>query len=202
MSNLLYKQIHVTSNNSINGRLYLEINLKSSSVYRSIKKYLYYIGSMLQLYTGKHKSDIEPVEIIKNLYIGSAGCAFNKESLTKSSVSLVINSAIQLNCPFKNDFSYLKINIFDNIHERKSLNEIFQITNDIISSYLSRNEKVFIHCNAGKSRSASIIIAYLIRCCGYTYDQALELCKEKRKKVQPNEGFEDELKKYEKEVCS
>ena len=53
---------------------------------------------------------------------------------------------------------------------------------------------------AGKSRSSSIIIAYLIRFKSMTYEKAYELVKSKRDVIQPNEGFVKQLKEYQEEI--
>ncbi|XP_066998018.2 dual specificity protein phosphatase 19-like [Anabrus simplex] len=56
--------------------------------------------------------------------------------------------------------------------------------------------RVFVHCNAGVSRSASVIIGYLIKE-GMSFIHAYQYLKERRKVVNPNEGFISQLKKYE-----
>ncbi|CAD7002647.1 unnamed protein product [Ceratitis capitata] len=55
--------------------------------------------------------------------------------------------------------------------------------------------RVLIHCNAGVSRAASIVIAYLILELRMTFDDAYGLVKSKRPCIQPNVGFIKQLKK-------
>lgn len=52
----------------------------------------------------------------------------------------------------------------------------------------------------GISRSAAIIIAYLMRDRGMSYDEALQAVKSKRMCVKPNIGFERTLRNWEKEL--
>ncbi|XP_037934969.1 dual specificity protein phosphatase 19-like [Teleopsis dalmanni] len=58
------------------------------------------------------------------------------------------------------------------------------------------NGIVLVHCNAGVSRSASVVIAYLIKHCQMKFDDAYAYVKGKRACVQPNSGFLEQLKKF------
>ncbi len=49
----------------------------------------------------------------------------------------------------------------------------------------------------GRSRSVSLVIAYLIKYHGYNFNSALNLIKERRNQIGPNKGFIEQLKKYE-----
>lgn len=59
---------------------------------------------------------------------------------------------------------------------------------------------MLIHCSAGVSRSVTIIIAYLIGNRDMTFDEAFEVVKNKRTEANPNIGFIEQLKNYDK-VC-
>jgi atypical dual specificity phosphatase len=49
---------------------------------------------------------------------------------------------------------------------------------------------------AGKSRSATMVIAYLMRKQTINYQEALEYVQARRNIVSPNEGFLSQLMKY------
>jgi protein-tyrosine phosphatase len=85
-----------------------------------------------------------------------------------------------------------------------------------ISSALGRGLNVLVHCQQvcpslpvslplsltrpqGISRSAAVVIAYLIREHGMSYDQALAFVKAKRACIKPNSGFVACLKDWEKQ---
>jgi protein-tyrosine phosphatase len=53
------------------------------------------------------------------------------------------------------------------------------------------DSKVLVHCNAGVSRSASLVIAYFIREKKLGFQEALNLVKSKRPQIFPNTGFMD-----------
>ena len=52
-----------------------------------------------------------------------------------------------------------------------------------------KSGSVLVHCAAGVSRSASIVIAYLMRIKGWTYAEAFSYVKSKRFVICPNSGF-------------
>ena len=56
-------------------------------------------------------------------------------------------------------------------------------------SALEANAKVFVHCQHGVSRSASICLAYLMWRERYTYEEALDQLRRVRPTVNPNIGF-------------
>ena len=48
--------------------------------------------------------------------------------------------------------------------------------------------KVFVHCYKGVSRSATIVIAYLMLKCNIDLEDAVKMIRAKRK-IHPNDGF-------------
>ena len=61
---------------------------------------------------------------------------------------------------------------------------------------LSQNKKVLVHCEVGVSRSASCIIAYLMKSKQMNFKDAYSFCKEKRTIISPNPGFTMQLYEY------
>ena len=59
---------------------------------------------------------------------------------------------------------------------------------------------MLVHCFAGVSRSASVVLAYLMREHGLSLRAAFKLAKAKRPFINPNEGFRVQLQKYEQEL--
>ena len=60
----------------------------------------------------------------------------------------------------------------------------------------TNNKSVLVYCRQGVSRSATIVISYLINRCNISYETALKYVKERRSKAQPNKGFVEQLKNY------
>lgn len=59
-----------------------------------------------------------------------------------------------------------------------------------------KQDTTVVHCFAGISRSATIVISYLMKHYGMSLSEALQYCREKRCIVCPNEGFLQQLEKY------
>lgn len=59
---------------------------------------------------------------------------------------------------------------------------------------------ILIHCQVGKSRSAAIVIAYLVKHKNYSLDDAFKYIKKIRGKILPNIGFMMQLRDFEKEL--
>lgn len=95
---------------------------------------------------------------------------------------------------FPNDFSYKDLPLDDN-DDSRLLNLVDQEVVDFIDSNIEKGG-VFIHCAAGMSRSASIMILYLSKKFPHlSYAQILDFLKSKRNCVEPNRHFEAILKK-------
>lgn len=56
---------------------------------------------------------------------------------------------------------------------------------------------VLVHCTAGRSRSAAVVVAFFIARLGMSYDEALATVKQARPWVAPNAGFERQLREFE-----
>ncbi|CAB3373473.1 Hypothetical predicted protein [Cloeon dipterum] len=55
---------------------------------------------------------------------------------------------------------------------------------------------VLVHCYYGVSRSATLVLAYIMKKYGIDFDEAMERILEKRRFVRPNPGFEAQLRLY------
>jgi protein-tyrosine phosphatase len=58
-----------------------------------------------------------------------------------------------------------------------------------IQDAVSKNERVLVHCRAGVSRSATVVLFYLILSEAYTLPSALLRLRRARPVVRPNAGF-------------
>lgn len=58
--------------------------------------------------------------------------------------------------------------------------------------------RVLVHCAQGVSRSTSVVVDWLMRKHGLSYDEALQLCKKTRPIAQPNTAFERQLRQVER----
>ncbi|KAJ1529005.1 hypothetical protein HK096_009761, partial [Nowakowskiella sp. JEL0078] len=86
---------------------------------------------------------------------------------------------------------YLHIDIKD--WENVTISLYFQSTSDFIEQAITGGGKVLCHCQAGVSRSTSLVLAYLILKHNMQLDRAWNIVRRRRKGVRPNTGFAAQL---------
>ena len=82
---------------------------------------------------------------------------------------------------------------FPNIDISKYFSEAFEF----IEKAKNNQSIVFVHCQMGKSRSVSIVIAYLMKYFKHSFASAFDFVRSRRKIAFPNIGFIKKLKEYE-----
>ena len=169
-------------------------------------------------------TDSEPSHIIGNIYVGSVLAASNIKHLYEHlhiTHILSIGSVPLVSGPF----SYYHIDADD--HIRHTIKPHFTATNTFLQhSILSKkSNNTLIHCHAGKSRSITILLAFL----SYLYlsdphnlhplllpirhyiqpedeplyiGHLLNFIQNKREKAFPNRGFYSQLMNYEDELVN
>ena len=60
---------------------------------------------------------------------------------------------------------------------------------------------VLVHCAQGRSRSASVVVAYFMQGGVLKYDEALDVVRGARAMAQPNPAFEAQLREWGKQFC-
>ena len=132
-------------------------------------------------------------EIIPNLYLGNLLIANDikllKEKGFKKILTIMDNEGPKYE---EKDFIHKKINIEDYSGEN-----IIQYFGDCLN-FMNDKEKILVHCMAGASRSATIVIAYIMWNKKMKFNNALNLVKSKRAVVNPNRGFKEQLKIFDK----
>lgn len=136
----------------------------------------------------------EADEILPGLYIGSFHSVYDKKKLKSNGITRVISVIEGFVPPYPNDFEYLVINAIDNHNSNLIYN--FEITNRFINDAFENCEKVLVHCMAGRSRSATIVAAYMIDTFGINVDTTLKLIKTQRPIVEPNLNYKRQLRDY------
>jgi Dual specificity phosphatase, catalytic domain len=88
--------------------------------------------------------------------------------------------------------------LLNDVHKpvlKRPVTEWFHGIFTVLDRAMQSGEKVLVHCQAGISRSPTLIAAYLINRYHVTAEQAINFLKSKRAVVDPN--FTDQLKDYE-----
>lgn len=137
-------------------------------------------------------------EILPRLYLGDICTATNKAELERVGITDLIT--IEIKPLASADLAacikrYLFINVMD--HSKQDIISHFDTSNQFIEDALKDpNNKILVHCVAGISRSASLVIAYVMKSRSMDYTEARELVVQKRRIVDPNEGFVRQLVLY------
>jgi protein-tyrosine phosphatase len=136
--------------------------------------------------------------ILPNLYISDMYCAQNYELVSKLCVSAIINVApdVATNAFESNpNFVYLTLHIQDSA--KANIETYFDRTNKFIDKYI-KTHGVLVHCAAGISRSATIVIAYVMKALSLPFQEAFTFVQEKHPITEPNFNFLIQLMQHEK----
>ncbi len=139
-------------------------------------------------------------EIIPNLWLGNIKDSANKEFIDK--MDIIVNCTKDIPF-FNNTKKCIRIPVEDNL-EKVEIANLYKFLDKIttfIHTQLRQGKKVFVHCFAGKQRSASVITAYLMKYTGLSQTQVIELIKTKRTIVfEPLCNFDSALKVFEMDL--
>jgi len=145
---------------------------------------------------------VSPIsKITDNLFLGQqAGGADDRSELTRLGITHIINVTTNLPMYFESDerFVYHRVPINDTHND--DIGAHFTTAIDYINRAIDAGGKVLVHCFAGISRSASIVIAYLIKERQMTLEQATAFVKTRRHQIDPNLSFIGALTKYERQI--
>jgi protein-tyrosine phosphatase len=132
----------------------------------------------------------ESNQIINNLYLGSSFNAYSISELTNKKINVIINITEEIDNFHENNLSmtYYRFPIKDN--NQDDISDIIEQTYDLIDEHLSKGDGILVHCFMGASRSATVIIYYLMKKYNITYEQALSYVSNKRKVVNLSYKFD------------
>lgn len=137
-------------------------------------------------------------EILPRLYLGDISIATNKDEITRLGITDMIT--IEIKPLSTGDLAptvkrYLYINVMD--HSKQDILSHFETSNEFIETALKTpSNKVYVHCVAGISRSATLVIAYIMKTRSMNYQEAFDLVRHQRRVIDPNEGFVRQLALY------
>ncbi len=109
-----------------------------------------------------------------------------------------IDKSVQEKNPFDGEFRYLWIDCLDT--DEQDMRPFFDPFFEFVDAAINAEETVFVHCRQGKSRSATLVIAYLMHKKKFTLEEALAFCKERRCIVRPNPHFMAQLQQFQDDL--
>lgn len=157
-------------------------------------------------HTGKAVLGGHANEIVPGLYIGSeqAAAAPMRMALEELNVRTIVKCTfepgIEQGLACASVFEGRRINyVHVAVRDEDSANILPYLSGaaDLIQGQLSEGKAVLVHCQRGVSRSATIVMGFLIRHRGMSRDEAYVLAKGRRPQVSPNIGFWAQLAEFE-----
>ena len=131
-------------------------------------------------------------EIIEGkLYLGNDDQAQFKDDLLKYKITHILVCGSELDKHFPKDFTYEHFKIEDLTEQ--DLKPYFKKA----INFIENGACVYVHCRAGVSRSPSFVIAYIMFKNKIGFEEAFQLVKKKRNQINPNQGFQSNLRELE-----
>ncbi|KAI5819560.1 protein-tyrosine phosphatase-like protein, partial [Pyronema omphalodes] len=139
-------------------------------------------------------------EIIPGLFLGK--CVLHDDFLQNQGITHVLSLTserveISKECGIVHKQFIVRDNCTQNLLQ--SLLEGVQFIEDAFTGAVKpqpsqiAEPKVFVHCRMGISRSASIVVAYVMKIFDYSYEEGLCFVKKKRQFINPNKAFVAQL---------
>ncbi|XP_020521295.1 dual specificity protein phosphatase PHS1 isoform X2 [Amborella trichopoda] len=132
-----------------------------------------------------------PSSITGNLFIGGALAARSAHTLQYLGITHILclcsNETGQSESQYPELFEYKNFSICDT--DDAKINNLFEDASDFIEHVESLGGKVLVHCFEGRSRSATVVLAYLILRKKFTLLDAWNVLKKVHRRAQPNDGF-------------
>ncbi|CAF0908489.1 unnamed protein product [Adineta steineri] len=135
-------------------------------------------------------------EVIDNLYISGLE---SRQAILNKGIRCVFN--ISSECPIQDlgpSVEYEKVSIQD--LPTTSIQPYFDRITDRIHQNIQQGKKTLVHCYVGRSRSASIILAYLMKYQQMSLREAFYYLRSRRHIIGPNFGFIKQLISYERSL--
>ena len=140
---------------------------------------------------GERNIKYEGTIILENkLILGSIETSFLKDKLKSLGVTHILMIGYFMTPIYPNDFTYGNFEINDDTYEN-----LLQFLVDGIK-FIENSTICYCHCQLGKSRSASFVIAYIMYKNRIHFSEAFDFVKKKRRMIYPNESFQCQLEDF------
>lgn len=126
------------------------------------------------------------------IYLGGESVAKSSQILSEQNLTHILNTAGDV-CPNYHQglFDYFTVVLEDNRYSAHIFESIIPACLNFIHETLTSDIKnsVLVHCREGVSRSAAVVVAYLMWAQNLSFRQALDLVVKARSICNPNTGF-------------
>lgn len=160
----------------------------------------------------KVKNEDRPLEkytkILPKLYLGNFQAAKDADFFKDKKIKAVLNCTKDIPNHFacKKDIEYMRIPVDDSLRETdiKKMYHFLPVIVEFIHKHIAlQGNNIFVHCYAGRQRSAISVSSYLVAKLGMTPAEACKFVMDKRKEAFHfglSLNFEDSLNKYYKDL--
>jgi protein-tyrosine phosphatase len=152
-------------------------------------------------------------QIIPHLYLSNWIYSNNIEELRRKNIRAVITIETSPKPEYilkyykDNNIDFLYLPLYD--FPTQNIQQYFNTSYNFIQKHVILGENVLVHCMAGISRSATLVLNYLVcktltenisqkKCATCTVNKCLNYMKFRRAIVNPNEGFYNQVLTYSK----
>lgn len=135
-------------------------------------------------------------KILDHLYVGAEDVPAQSNLLRSLNITHVVNAQCVARYQHGQEPEYVQLNCRDDVDE-KILSKFEQAFN-VIDDARKKGAACVVHCRNGMSRSATIVIAYLMRAKGWSLIDSFRFVRERRPCVSPNPGFMRQLAQFER----
>jgi protein-tyrosine phosphatase len=145
-------------------------------------------------------------QIVPHLYISNWETSNNPTELRNNNIKAVLTIETErkpkdiLNFYKNNEIDFMFLYCFD--YHNQDIERYFDISFNFIDKHIKKGENVLVHCRAGISRSATLILHYMIRkyyendgfdCPNCVVQKMLSHAQHQRQIINPNIGFKHQL---------
>lgn len=135
-------------------------------------------------------------EIYPNLFLGDVGASSNASFIKKSNITHILVAGKGLKQHFETKCTYMQLEIED-VSATKIIT-CFIDSIKFIDEAIASRKGVLVHCLGGVSRSATIVIAYIMIKEQKSFTEAYRFVQKRRPRINPNSGFITQLELFEK----
>ena len=121
-------------------------------------------------------------QITKNIWLGNYYAAQDIEFLKQNNIDIIINCTPNIPHHFPDQFTYYRIPINDDksIDANVYMSRLMLKYANILHHHTIHNRNIFIHCNAGAQRSATVLYSYIYKYGNYDSKSTIKFIKSRR----------------------
>ncbi|KAI7827072.1 dual specificity phosphatase, partial [Gamsiella multidivaricata] len=136
----------------------------------------------------------EPVCVLPHLYLGAEHNAMDVNTLSRLGITAVLNIVKTMH---GGSIHYKNLSW---THHQRNLQSEFPMAFAFIEDVKSMGGKVLVHCQLGVSRSASLVIAYVMKTLQLSLTDAYEYVKSHSSVISPNMSLMYQLAEFGKSL--